>query len=348
LKYELILLKKNKFMKKILIVSVTGMGDSLWGTPGIRALKKFFPKAEIDLLVNRPWKSLFENNPHLNEIFEYHPQWYRQPFVGMRLLGRHYDAIYIFHSNLNFRRMLPWLRSATIWSHQDGDWIPETHRVKIDVNVHGIERRMIMLRKIGVKPDGGQMEIFFDQITLDESKQVLHAHGFSPKKYIYLNLGASAEKKRWMVERFSELARRILNETPWNVMLGGGGPVDHNRSLAILSQLNSPRVSTACSHPLLVSADIISKARLMVTTDTGPMHIGFAVRTPVLGLFGASSPKSSGPYEIPDHLCRVITIKSEGQVSYDDENIEESNFRHVTVNRVWAEVEKMLADKSIK
>ena len=159
-------------MKKILIVSVTGMGDSLWGTPGIRALKKFFPKAEIDLLVNRPWKSLFEHNPHLNEIFEYHPQWYRQPFVGMRLLGRHYDAIYIFHSNLNFRRMLPWLRSAPIWSHQNRDWIPETHRVKIDVNVHGIERRMIMLGKIGVKPDGGQMEIFFDQITLDQSKQI--------------------------------------------------------------------------------------------------------------------------------------------------------------------------------
>ena len=84
----------------------------------------------------------------------------------------------------------------------------------------------------------------------------------------------------------------------------------------------------------------------MVTTDTGPMHIGFAVRTPVLGLFGASSPKSSGPYEIPDHLCRVITIKQEDQVSCDEESLGESNFRHVTVDRVWGQVEKMLADKS--
>jgi ADP-heptose:LPS heptosyltransferase len=65
-------------MKKILIISVTGMGDSLWGTPGIRALKKSFPEVEIDLLVNRPWKSLFEHNPYLNKIFEYQEQWYRQ------------------------------------------------------------------------------------------------------------------------------------------------------------------------------------------------------------------------------------------------------------------------------
>ena len=333
---------------KILVVSTTGMGDCLWGTPAIRALKKTYPKMKIDLVVNKPWKPLFDFNPYLNEIFEYRGEWYLQPFLGIKLLSKSYEAIYIFHSNRNFKRLLPWLRTASIWCHQNFDWIPKSHRLEMATNVHGIKRRLVMLKKFGVKSDGGQMEIFFDQVSMDRSKNILQELGFSPKKYIYLNLGASAEKKRWMVERFSELARRILNETPWNVMLGGGGPDDHNRSLAILSQLNSPRVSTDCSHPLMVSADIISKARLMVTTDTGPMHIGFAVRTPVLGLFGAYSPKSTGPYEIPDHLCRVITIKSEGQVSYDDENIEESHFRHVTVNRVWAEVEKMLADKSIK
>ena len=47
-------------MKRVLIVSTTGMGDCLWGTPGIRALKKTFPNIDIDLVVNRPWKSLFD------------------------------------------------------------------------------------------------------------------------------------------------------------------------------------------------------------------------------------------------------------------------------------------------
>ena len=333
-------------MKRILIVSVTGMGDSLWGTPGIRALKKSFPKAKVDLLVNRTWKPLLEHNPNLNEVFEYQEQWYRQPFSGIKLFRKYYDLVLIFHANRNFKRLLPWLRTASIWCHQNFDWIPKSHRMEMNTNVHGIQRRLVMLKKFGVKSDGGQMEIFFDQVSLDRSKFFLQELGFSPRKYVYLNLGASVEKRRWMVERFSELAKRILNETPWNVILGGGGPDDHKRSLTILGELNSPRISTDCSHPLMVSASVISQARLMVTTDTGPMHIGFAVRTPVVGLFGAFSPTSTGPYEIPDHLCRIISIKQEDHVSCDEESLGESNFRHVTVDRVWGQVEKMLADKS--
>ena len=143
-----------------------------------------------------------------------------------------------------------------------------------------------------------------------------------------------------------ELASQILKKTSWNIMLGGGGPDDQKRSQSVLNQLNSPRVSSDCLHSLMVSASIISQAGLIVTSDTGAMHIGLSVKTPVVALFGIKSPIGSGPYEIADHLCRVITIKQEDQVSCDEESLGESNFRHVTVDRVWGQVEKMLADKS--
>ena len=64
-------------MNKVLIISSTGMGDSLWGTPGIRALKKTYPEVRIDLVVNKTWKPLFEFNPYLNKIFEFHEHWYQ-------------------------------------------------------------------------------------------------------------------------------------------------------------------------------------------------------------------------------------------------------------------------------
>ena len=195
---------------RVLLVSTTGMGDCLWGTPGIRALKKTFPEIEIDLVVNKSWKSLFDFNPYLNKIFEYYSEWHLQPFLGIKLLRRHYDAIYLFHANRDFRRLLPWLRSSSIWCHQNFDWITESHRMKIDTTFHGIQRRLIMLENFGVKPDGGQMEIFFDQVTLDRSQQILKSHNFSPGKYVYLNLGASVEKRRWKVEHFIELASQIL------------------------------------------------------------------------------------------------------------------------------------------
>lgn len=327
-------------MEKVLIVSSTGMGDCLWGTPGIRALKKTFPNVEIDLVVNRAWKPLFELNPNLSHVFAYDGKWYRQPFLGMSLLGRPYDAIFIFHTNPNFKRMLPWFRSLPVWCHQNIDWIPESHRVKIDTTVHGIERRLIMLEKFGVKQDGGQMEIFFDQDTLDNSQKILEAHGFDPGKYVYLNLGAAVESRRWMVDRFAKLAVRILKTTDWNIVLGGGSN-EKKRGLTILNELNSSRIVEVCSQSIMVNAGIISQAGLMVTSDTGPMHIGFAMKTPIVALFGTIPHIGSGPYEIPEHLCRIIKVDPEERESVEEPG--EFHFRSITVKKVWDQVEKVLA-----
>ena len=96
----------------------------------------------------------------------------------------------------------------------------------------------------------------------------------------------------------------------------------------------------------MVSASIISQAGLMVASDTGAMHIGLSVKTPVVALFGTISPTGSGPYEIADHLCRVITIDPEGQDSFDVENPGEYHIKSITVNTVWEQVEKMLANNS--
>ncbi len=330
-------------MNKVLIISSTGMGDSLWGTPGIRALKKTYPEVRIDLVVNKTWKPLFEFNPYLNKIFEFHEHWYQQLIMGFQLFNRTYDAILIFHANRNFKRVLPWLRSSPIWYHQNFNWLPESHRVKIDAIVHGIQRRLIMLEKIGVQSNSGQMEIYFDETTLDRSQKLLKTHGFNAKEYIYLNLGAAVESRRWMVDRFTTLAKLILDETPWNIIIGGG-PNEKSRGHSISNHLNSSRVMEVCSQPIMVNADIISKSRLMVTADTGPMHIGFAMKTPVVALFGTISPVSSGPHEIPENLYRIIEINRKKINGIEKPESDDFLFSSITVDMVWSQVKNLLAE----
>ncbi len=320
------------------------MGDCLWGTPGIRAVKKTFPDVKVDLLVNWMWKPLFVGNPYLNEILEYRSEWYRQPILGVQLFNRNYDVVFIFHTNKNLKRMLPWFRSSPIWCHQNILWIPEANRVKIEDSIHGIQRRLVMLEKFDVKSDGVQMEIFFDPLTLKKSEQVLQSNGFNSREYVYLNLGAAVESRRWMVDRFVELAKRILQATSWSVILGGGHG-EKKRALDILNHLNIPRIMEVCSQPIRVNASIISKAKLMVTSDTGPMHIGFATKTPVVALFGTISPIGSGPYNIPENLCRIITAKPKRD-AVKESNSNEFNFKGITVNMVWKQVEKMIVENS--
>lgn len=202
-----------------------------------------------------------------------------------------------------------------------------------------------MLKKFSVESDGGQMEIFFDQVTIDRVQQILNSQGFSSGKYVYLNLGAAVEGRRWMVGRFGELASLILKTTPWNIILGGG-PNEKKRALTILNQLNTFRVMEVCSQPILVNARIISKAKLMVTADTGPMHIGLAMKTPIVALFGTISPVTTGPYEIPDHLCRVITIDPEEENGVGEADCGAFHFGRITVEQVWTQVEEMLEGNS--
>ena len=148
-----------------------------------------------------------------------------------------------------------------------------------------------------------------------------------------------------MADRFTELAKRILKTTPWKIILGGG-PAEKKQSLNILNQLNTSRVVEVCDQPLMVDANIISKARLMVTANTGPMHIGFAMKTPIVALFGTYFPISSGPLEIPDYLCRAITIDLERKDHVEQLDPGEFHLRSITVDKVWEQVEKVLAENS--
>ena len=93
-----------------------------------------------------------------------------------------------------------------------------------------------------------------------------------------------------------------------------------------------------CSQPIRVNSNIISKARLMVTSDTGPMHIGFATKTPIVALFGTISPIGSGPCDIPNHLCRIIKVDPAPEAA-KKQNTKEFNFQGITTNMVWKQVE---------
>ena len=82
----------------------------------------------------------------------------------------------------------------------------------------------------------------------------------------------------------------------------------------------------------------------MVTSDTGPMHIGFAPKTPIVALFGTIS-RNSGPCDIPNHLFRIIKVDPVAKDA-KDQKVNKYNFEGITVNMVWKQVEYMIAKNS--
>jgi ADP-heptose:LPS heptosyltransferase len=329
-------------MKKILVVSTTGMGDSLWGTPALRALKKSFPDADIHFLINPHWEKLFEGNPHIDRIIHYSPKWFKQPLLGLSLLWTRYDHVLIFHANKDITRLLPWLTYRSLLAHQNSSWIREKNRVRMEKEgvVHGIQRRLILIAKIGAQSAGKYMEIFFNDAERSEAHAFMGKKSLSPKNYIYINIGASGAHRRWPEDRFLELAEKILEKTAYKIILGGG-PGEKQHIHDMMATLNSDRCSDSIGVPLKPDSYIISQARLLITCDTGPMHVGFALKVPTVALFGPYDPRGTGPFDLEKHRCFMIHPSAKGEFS-PDMDYENGELKNIDVTTVWDKVQEAL------
>ncbi len=329
-------------MKKILVISTTGMGDTLWGTPAIRAIKKTLPALKLHFLLQARWRPLFEDNPHIDRLIDYHPQWYRQPFTAMRLLSQSYDAVLLFHANRDITRFLPWLRRKSLWAHQNAPWIAPANRVRIEGTVHGIRRRLKLIETIGIPGDGGHMEIFFNESDRARINHFLKSARLAPKKFIYLNVGASTAEKRWPEERFFELAQTILKHTEYKIVLGGG-PAERNAIHTLLEDMDPKRAAHSLDLPLKTDCQLIGHARLLVTCDTGPMHVGFALKVPTVALFGPYDPRGAGPFELAENSCTLLHPSQNGLQATRIAN-QGADVKTISVDRVWDRLLKALED----
>ncbi len=330
-------------MKKFLIVSTTGMGDSLWGTPALRALKKSFPDSDIHFLVNTHWGELFVGNPNIDKVINYSPKWFRQPLTGLKLLRHKYDHLLIFHANKDIMRLLPWLRYRSFLAHQNSTWIVEKNRVRMageDV-VHGVQRRLVLIARIGVHPVGGQMEIFFNDADKRDARAFLDQHALSPQNYIYINIGASGVHRRWPEDRFLTLTEKILQQTNYKIIFGGG-PGEKKHILEMREKLEPDRCYDTLGVPLKTDSNIISQARLLITCDTGPMHIGFALKVPTVALFGPYDPRGTGPFELEKNICFMVHPTVQGDFS-PKMDFGGGDLKKIDVPRVWNKVQEALS-----
>ena len=347
------------------------MGDTLWSTPAIRAIKNKIPHSQIDLLIQRQWESLFNRNKNISHLFFYYPQWYRQLIILPNLLRFHYDHVFIFHANKDIRRILPLLRCNFIWSHQYPDAIPgilDNQTIRIDKPIHAILRRIEMLKKIQVPPYGTNMDIVIDQKNYQNALSYLKKNDIKPKEFIYLNVGGSLPHKQWPVEKFIALSKIILQNTSLSIVFGGG-PDDIHRINSINNKIQQERIVFAKQRTLGENCALINNAKIIITPDSGPMHIGFALKVPTISLWptiglikstgtlGAIDPMNGpdycGPLNIDNSLScvlrgnffnksNIVSTSIYSNLNNTEDKLEPSHLEAISVDDVWKKTLKFL------
>ena len=184
------------------------------------------------------------------------------------------------------------------------------------------------------------MEIFLNDKDRAETISFLNQNQMKTKEFVYLNIGASLPHKRWPSSRVVALAKLFLAKTSLGIVLGGG-PEDAQTIGEIENQLDQKRVTHVFHRPIRNNCALIGQARLMITADTGPMHIAFAMKVPTIALFGPTRPEDSGPCQINPRLCQ--TIQSNAMDNMDHAPVDKSIFfDSITVPMVWDKVNLLL------
>jgi len=265
-------------MKKILIIRFSSIGDIVLTTPVVRCIRNKFPDLEIHYLTRKPFAAVLKGNPYIDKL---HLLDKDLPEIIRRLQLEHYDHIIDLHHNVRTAR-IKWKLNVPAHSFQKLNiekWLYVRFKWNQMPPLHIVDRYLETVRHLGVENDGGGLDYFIPP------EEDIAASALPFQGYIGLVIGAAHATKRLPLHKLQELLK-YLNVPV--VLLGGK---DDQANGAVLASIAPERIYNACGYySLNQSASLVRQAQLIITHDTGLMHIAAAFRKPILSVWGNTVP----------------------------------------------------------
>ncbi|HET9095664.1 MAG TPA: glycosyltransferase family 9 protein [Candidatus Baltobacteraceae bacterium] len=289
---------------RFLVISPQGLGDSLEATPLVRALRHAYPAAIIEVAVTRDGpRLLFESLAGYVDAVHYLPYWERGPAAFLlalarkRLQSRNYDASFLAYPSARpaYEVLSAGFASKKRYAHRHDPRmlfdLPFFRATLVPVRpVHNVERNRDLLRAAGIAPDTEHSYLVPPSWIRGERV---------PGR-IAMHVGTIAHSelanRRWPLENFTELAKRLVHEHPEVTLIVG--PAEREES-GILAQA-VPEIKTF-EGPLPEVARFLSTCAAVVANDSGIAHLAAGVGARTIALFGPT-PIDFGPFS-PDAIA---------------------------------------------
>jgi lipopolysaccharide heptosyltransferase II len=271
----------------ILAVRFSSIGDILLTTPLLRAIRCAHPGARLTVLTKREYVPLLSHNPHLHRVLGMAPG--RSLLsMAMELRGDRYSHLLDLHDNLRSRalRVLVPGRWRSYPKHRLARaWLIRAKRNRYRDRRPVAERYFVAARDLGVQPDGGPPEFFLGREAHEQVSAWLTSVGFAHHRDIVaVAPGAAHATKRWPLEHWRALVERVSAAGVSVVVVGG--PHDADLGAALVTGSNGGVANAAGIFGLQGTGALLRRARVVVSGDTGVMHMATGVGTPVVALFG--------------------------------------------------------------
>jgi heptosyltransferase-2 len=303
-------------ISNILIIKPGAIGDVLQLTPVIRALKSTYPDAEITLLVgSSATAELFRYNPSVSDTIVYDKRSAHKSLISFIRLWKRLHATK-FDLVINFQRSncRAWLLALAAFPCR----ILVYHKAR-DRTVHAVVNYLETLAPLGISSTDLELELSPGPEAKAFAWNLLSVFKASSRPLIALNPGASHPIKQWGAGQFAELADILFRELSANIIIVGGSD-DIPLSEEIVQHTASRPLLLAGKLNLLQLGAVLEQCDILVSGDTGPMHVATAVGTRVAGLFGPTDPARTGPVGrghrviqakgVPCVPCRSLTCQT--------------------------------------
>jgi ADP-heptose:LPS heptosyltransferase len=288
-------------VRRILLVSNTALGDTLFSTPAIRALKERYPAWELEVLAHRVFGSLLHHNPHVAKVWTYPGRNRRLLALARELRQRGYELAIILHGNDPEATLLAYFSGAPYIIGSARSPLSCVYSAAVaftDPDEHAIERRLDYVRLLGADTTDKRMDLFLPPDETERAEAILKEHfGQAPPLLMALHPTGSDPYKWWPAASFIELGN-FLYESYHAPLLIISGANDRPQAEAIAAHIAGPTLVTGGRYSLLTVAALLSHCRLLVANDSGPLHMGLALGVPTIGLLGADDPRRVGPYGV--------------------------------------------------
>jgi heptosyltransferase II len=295
-------------IRNILIRSPNWIGDAVMTTPAMGAVRSSFPGAKIVVAANPIVAELFQHHPYCNGVLIFDK---KGPHKGMggflrfcRLLKKQgFDLAILFQNAMEaaimtFLARIP--RRAGYRTDQRGFLL--THPVAIgeaERRLHHTRYYLHMLNTLGIHGGDGRLRL---QCT--DSEQAWAMATLGGGSWLAINPGATfGSAKRWIPERFARVADALANQFGARIVIIGG-PGETAIGEAVENSMDSAPFNLVGKTSLRQLMAVLAQCRLLVSNDSGPMHVAAALGTAVAAIFGPTDHTTTAPFSPSSRLVR--------------------------------------------
>ena len=316
--------------ERILITRIDRIGDVVLSTAVFPAIKRRYPKSQVAALVSKETEAVVRGNPWIDDVIAYDKgsglrSWLETVWFGWSLKKNRFNVVIHLHPT-NRVNIISWLASIPIRiGYRRKNYYLLTHVIeekKWQGKKHEADYNFDLLALIGVpKPD--KLEFYFPLV--DSDKDLLNCILPQPfnDRYVVFHPSASCKSKKWAPDRLARVADQLVRDYGVLPVIIGG------RDSGIPDALNMQEFMEASAVNLLGKLNLgmlgwlLKGARLLISNDSGPVHIASALGTPVISIFGRRQPglsvtrwrplssnssflqKDVGCVECFAHLCQI-------------------------------------------